>query len=203
MTKVQSNQSKVNQAIQPKDAKSVTFTANQSELKEIGGVGSLIQSVNLAIQELQLMPDLAKSPSLKNLEWLRDNLIKNNYDQSTYNLIELLLSEKKSSFIRPTGEFNEENFNKHKEACNKVRERNIALSKLLKPKAIDLNKYFDYEGGVASLVKCLTNSIQGLENQSGNPTTDPDIFLLTNLRDTLVREHYGEKAFALFESLTM
>ena len=205
MTKVKSNPSRVNPKTPTKANVSFTIEANADDLKEIGDASSLIQAVHQAIREYEINYDLKKqseNPHLKNLKWLRDKLIQTQYDQNTYNLIELILSEELPPVVKPEGEFNEQNWKKFNDRCKEARNENIAAAKKLKPKKIDLNRdFFAHMGGVALVIKALTNSIPVLKHESGNPY-DPDINILQDLRDILVQEHYGWEAFGLFESIT-
>ena len=205
MTKVRSNPSRVNPKTQTKSNASFTFEANADDLKEIGNASSLIRAVHQAIREYEINYDLKKqseNPHLKKLKWLRDKLIKTQYDQPTYNLIELILSEEIPTFIRAEGDFNEENLKKFNDRWAEAKKENIAAARMLKPKKIDLNRdYFAHMGGVSKVIKALTNSIPVLKHESGDPL-DQDINILQDLRDILVQEHYGWEAFGLFESIT-
>jgi hypothetical protein len=201
MTKVKSNPSRVN----PKTPTKANVSFTIEDLKDIGDASSLIQAVHQAIREYEVnytREHQDANPYLKKLKCLRDKIIQTQYDQNTYNLIELILSEETPTCIKPEGEFNEQNWEKFNDRCKEARNENIAAAKKLKPKKIDLNRdYFAHMGGVALVIKALTNSIPVLKHQSGNPY-DPDINILQDLRDILVQEHYGWEAFGLFESIT-
>jgi|GEM_PF-4482745 len=131
-------------------------------------------------------------------------LIQGGYDQNTINLMELILSEdEEGETVSPGkvyGEFNKTNCRKYQADQRKKRIANINFAKLLSPKSIDLNSFFDYRNGIAGIIKSLTAAVDEYGFKNSCPA---DAFLLSNLRDTLILEYYGQEAFNLFESLTM
>jgi hypothetical protein len=195
MTKVRSNRTSVNHTTPPKPNVSFTIEANADDL---------IGALNHSITELELQSHNERNEkALCKLKWLREKFIETNYDANTFKLMRLILSEDLNSFRKPVGEWNAANFEKYNERSREIRQKNIASAKLLKPKRIDLNRdHFASIGGISQIIKALTNSIPVLTHESGDPY-DQDVNLLSDLRDTLVKEYYGLEAFNLFERITM